>query len=275
MKIILLFFLTLILYAQERIVTLSPAVNEIVFALGAGKEVVGTTEYARYPDAARKLPKVGGYFSPDLEKIVALRPTLVAMQPNNRKLRRALETLGIETIEVKIDRFAHILDAVDKLGTRLRRKAEAERIIRKIREALHETEGIVEGKKILIVFGYYPQIAGNIFVAGQNLYFDDIIEVSGNTNALHSMHKGQPVLNRENIIALDPDVVIILAHDLERNKIDKEAVIAPWRTLPIAATKNDDIYLIDKDYGGIPSDRLVYFLRDFKEILRAVATHRL
>ena len=273
MKILFLLFFTLTLYANERIVTLSPAINEIVFALGAGNEVVGTTEYARYPDAARKLPKVGGYFSPDLEKIAALRPTLVMMQPNNRKLRRALEALEIDVLEVRIDRLAHIYDAVEKLGSRLRREKAAERIVRKIRAALRDIGGIVKDKKILIVFGYYPRIVGNIFVAGQNLYFDDIIAASGNTNALHSARKGQPVLDRENIIALDPDIVVILAHDLRQRGIDKKAVVAPWRTLPIVAAKKGDIYLIDKDYGGIPSDRLVYFLHDFKEILRAAATH--
>jgi len=267
-----LIVLLTLLQANERIVTLSPAINEIVFALGAGDEVVGNTIYSTYPKAARSLPKVGGYFSPDLEKIVALRPTLVLMQPNNRTLAKRLQRLGIETMTVRIDRLSHIKQAITALGKRLGHMKEAAKIIRAIDNALSKTKGIVKGKKILIVFGYHRIIQGNIFVAGQNLYLDDIINASGNTNALHSMRKGQPVLSRENIIALNPDIVIVLAHDLDKKHLTKEDVIAPWRTLPIAAAKHNHIYLIDKEYSGIPSNRLVYFLDDFREILHAVAT---
>ena len=261
------------MYAQERLITLSPAINEIVFALGAGSEVVGTTTYSTYPKAAVSLPKVGGYFSPDLEKIVALHPSLVLMQPNNRPLADRLERLGIKTVMVHIDRLPHIIEAITALGKRLHHTREAAEITHAINDALEETKGIVQGKRILIVFGYYPQIVGNIFVAGQNLYFDDIINASGNTNALHSTRKGQPILNRENIIALDPDIVLILAHDLEQRHITKAQVVAPWYSLPITAAKQKDIYLIDKDYSGIPSDRLVLFLHDFREILHAASHH--
>ena len=270
-KIILLLCFAFWAYAQERLIPLSPAINEIVFALGAGDEVVGTTTYSTYPKAAQSLPKVGGYFSPDLEKIVALRPSLVLMQPNNRPLAKRLEQLGIETMLIRIDRLPHIIEAIDAIGKRVHHPQEAAKITRAITEALEQTKGIITGKRILIVFGYYPKISGNIFVAGQNLYFDDIINASGNTNALHSTRKGQPVLNRENIIALNPDIVIILAHNLEQRHIIKKQVIAPWHTLPITATQKNNIYLIDKAYSGIPSDRLVLFLRDFKEILHAIA----
>ena len=273
LKMILLLCFACLIYANERIVTLSPAINEIVFALGAGDEVVGNTIYSTYPKAARSLPKVGGYFSPDLEKIVALRPTLVLMQPNNRALAKRLQHLGIETMTVRIDRLPHIVQAITLLGKRLRHTKEAARITHAIDDALTKTKGIVNGKKILIVFGYNRVVKGNVFVAGQNLYFDDIINASGNTNALHSTRKGQPVLSRENIIALNPDIVIVLAHDLDKKHLAKEDVIAPWRTLPITAAQRGDIYLIDKDYSGIPSDRLVYFLKDFREILHAVAHH--
>ena len=273
LKLILLLLLTLHIYANERIVTLSPAINEIVFALGAGNEVVGNTIYSTYPKASRSLPKVGGYFSPDLEKIVALRPTLVLMQPNNRALAKRLQRLGIDTMTVHIDRLPHIEQAITLLGKRLGHTKEAAQITHAIADALANTKGIVKGKKILIVFGYNRVIKGNIFVAGQNLYFDDIINASGNTNALHSTRKGQPVLSRENIIALNPDIVIVLAHDLDKKHLAKEDVIAPWRTLPVTAAKRGDIYLIDKDYSGIPSNRLVYFLKDFREILHAAAHH--
>ncbi len=273
MKYLALLFLTGFCLAQERIVTLSPAINEIVYALGAGSEVVGNTTYATYPEASKHVTKVGGYFSPNLEKILALHPTLVLMQPNNHKLSKQLQQLGIQTEIIPIDRLSHILQAIETLGKRLHRQEKAAKIVADIRKSLQSLRGILSHQKILIVFGHNTQIVKHIFVAGQNLYFDDIINASGNTNALHSSRKGQPVLNRENIIALDPDIVILLAHGMRERGLHKKELIDPWLRLPISAAKHHNIYLIDKAYAGIPSDRLIYFLNDFKAILHA-AKHR-
>ena len=259
--------LPLLAAAKERIVTLSPAINEIVFALGAGEKVVGTTTYADYPPAAQKLPKVGGYFSPSLEKILALDPTLVILQPNNQKLKATFQTLKIPTLTVPIDTLSHILSSIEAMGKRLGKEKEAIRIISRIRNELDAIQGIVRNKRILIVFGANTTLEHGIFVAGQNLYYDEIIRASGNQNALQSKRKGQPVLGKESLIALDPDIIILLTATAKAKGIGKEALLAPWRTLPLRAVHIGDIYLIDKEYALIPSDRLRYFIRNFKEVL--------
>jgi len=257
--------------AQERIVTLSPAINEIVFALGAGDQVVGNTRYCTYPKASRQIPKVGGYFSPNLEKIVALNPTIVLMQPNNHKLASKLNKLGIPTKIIPIDRLPHIGQSIIELGKVLQKEPQAEAIVKKIAHALEETKGIVKNKKILMVIGHNTSLNKQIFVVGQNLYLDDIINASGNTNALHSKRKGQPIFNQENIIATNPDIVILLAHSMHQKGLTPSDLIDPWKTLPIRAARSGAIYIIDKEYSGIPSDRLVLFLQDFKKILEDAA----
>ena len=275
MKILLVLLLTLFVNAQERIVTLSPAINEIVYALGAGSKVVGNTQYCTYPKASQSVPKVGGYFSPSLEKILSLKPSIVIMQPNNTKLSQKLNTLGIKTKMIPIDRLEHIKKAIVALGILLDKEANAKKILKNINNALLEIKGIVKDKKILIVIGHNTSLVKQIFVVGQNLYLDDIINASGNTNALHSKRKGQPILNQENLIATNPDIVILLAHSMHKRGLTAYDLKEPWRELPINAGKTNDIYIIDKEYSGIPSDRLVLFLRDFKEILYAYKHNRL
>ena len=115
--------------------------------------------------------------------------------------------------------------------------------------------------------GHNTSLASRIFVAGQNLYFDDVINASGNTNALQSKRKGQPILNMENIIATNPDIVILLSHSMNEKGLTQEQLINPWLELPINAGKSKSVYIIDKLYAGIPSNRLVYFLQDFQSIL--------
>ncbi len=266
-KIIIILFITnFLLHAKERLIALSPAINEIIFALGAGDELVGNTQYSLYPKASQKLPKVGGYFSPSLEKILSLKPTLVIMQENNHKLSLKLKRLGIKTKVIKIDTLTHIKSAINNIGTTLQKEEKAKAIVTTIDEHLKALQNIIHNKKILIVFGRNTNLSKNIFVAGQNLYYDEIINESNNTNALHSNRKGQPILNMENIIACNPNIVLLLAR-CKADGINNEALIKPWLKLPISATKQHAIYINKNIYAGIPSDRISLFLEDFKIML--------
>ncbi|MGH7879693.1 MAG: helical backbone metal receptor, partial [Candidatus Binataceae bacterium] len=85
---------------QQRIVSLAPSVTETLFALGAGDEVVGVSQYCDYPPAVLDLPRVGSFLTPNVEAIAALRPTLVIGLSTSSDLReiRALEAMGIATL---------------------------------------------------------------------------------------------------------------------------------------------------------------------------------
>ncbi len=267
-KLFLLLLITFSLFAGERIVALSPSINEIIFALGKGDDVVGNTSYCDYPEASQKIAKVGGYFDPSLEKILSLNPTLVIMQQNSHQLSQKLQQLGIKTQVVKIDTLSEIKNSLLDIGKTLNRQEDAQMVVNKIDQELQKLKNITADKRILIVIGHNTSLASRIFVAGQNLYFDDIINGSGNRNALQSQRKGQPILNMENIIACNPDIVILLAHSMHEKGLSKNDLTAPWRELPINAGRTNSIYIIDKLYAGIPSDRLVYFLQDFQAILK-------
>jgi len=266
-KIFLLLFLTLVAHTQERIIALSPAINEIIFALDAGDRIVANTDYALYPEASKKIPKVGGYFSPSLEKIVSLKPTLVVMQKNNYKLSLKLKRLGIKSKIIKIDKLDNIKSAILEIGTLLDKVKEAQQIVDTINNELKQLKNIVTNKKILIVFGRNTDLSKQVFVAGQNLYFDEIINESNNTNALHSTRKGQPILNMENIIACNPDIVLLLAR-CKADGVSNKELIKPWLELPISASKTKAIYINSNIYAGLPSDRLALFLNDFRAVLK-------
>ncbi|HEX5711492.1 MAG TPA: helical backbone metal receptor, partial [Sulfuricurvum sp.] len=100
LRVLLLMLLWSNLFAAQRIIALSPSINETLFALGAGDQVIANTEYCNYPPQAKNRPKVGGYFSPSLEKILALNPTIVIMQENNAHFAQKLEQLGIRTMVI-------------------------------------------------------------------------------------------------------------------------------------------------------------------------------
>ena len=268
-KILLILLLLNTLDANERIIVLSPSINEIVFALGKGDAIVGNTTYCKYPQEAKNITKVGGYFNPSLEKILSLNPSLIIMQQNNYKLNQKLQKLGLKTKVIKIDKLINIKKAILDIGIILKQTKQAKKIIQNIDDELKQLKGITKNKKILIVMGHNVSLKSRIFVAGENLYFNDIIEFSENKNAFKSDKRGQPILNMENIIATNPDIVILLSPMMKEKKVTKADLINPWKSLPINAAKTNSIFIIDKTYSGIPSDRLIYFLKDFREILNA------
>src|SRR5271167_2906253 len=84
----------------QRIVSTTPSITEMLYALGLGDRVVGVTRYCRYPPEAQLKPKIGDYTSPNLEAIAALRPDLVIVQTNPVRLRERLTALKLHVLEI-------------------------------------------------------------------------------------------------------------------------------------------------------------------------------
>ena len=142
-KLFLPLLIALNIHADERIVALSPAVNEIVFALGSGDKIVGNTTYCEHPTASLAIEKVGGYFSPSLERIVSLNPSIVIMQENNYKINQKLKQMGINTKVIKIDKLKNIIVSISEIGEILNKPKEAKQIINSINKELQKLKNII------------------------------------------------------------------------------------------------------------------------------------
>ncbi|WP_320034131.1 ABC transporter substrate-binding protein [Halarcobacter sp.] len=267
-----LFVLGLIsnLIAGERIVALSPSLNEIVFALGSGKDIVANTLHSDYPEESKNILKVGGYSTISLEKILLSKPTLVFTQDYDEKLLKNLESLNLNYYSFKTDNLESIQNTILKIGNILNKQSRAEAIIEEINTNLDSLKNIIKDKKIMVVISPRLDLNRSVYISGNNLYFNDIIKYSGNKNAYQSKSKSQPVVNIEKIINMNPDIVVLLAPFMHSQSLTKEQLKSSWKKLPINASKSDNIYVIDKDYAGIPSNRVNYFIQDFKKILENV-----
>jgi len=273
-----LFFVALFcinLFSFDKIIALSPSINELIYALGEGNKIVANTTFCNYPKEAKNKPKVGGYFSPSLEKIVSLKPDIVIMQKSSLKLAKKLKKLGIKTKVLSLQSLQDIKTSIKEIGEILNRQKEAQKILKNLQNAINNTKNILQNKKILIVIGHNLKLDKRIFVVGQNLYLDDIITQSGNKNAFFSTKISQPVLNLENIIATNPDIVILLAPYKKQKGISDQELIKPWLKLPINAAKYKTIYVEGNEYAGIASDRLILFLKDFKRFLQDAKNKKL
>ncbi len=273
----LLYFLLFInfLNANERIITLSPAINEIAFALNLGDKIIANTEFCDFPVESKNIQKVGGYGSVSLEKVVNLNPTIILNQDYDKKLNQSLKDLNFKTLVYKTNSLEDIKCTIEDLGDVFNKNEEAKKLNNEIEHSLESLKNIVENKKVLIVISTQKSLSNPVFVAGNVVYFEDIIKASNNINAYQSSLKSQPSINSEKLITLNPDIIILLAPFLENDKITQEKYINMWEKLPTNASKQKNIYIIDKLYSGIPSHRIRYFIDDFKGILEDVRAKKL
>lgn len=193
---------------RMRIVALTPSVTETLFAIGAGKDVVGVSEYCDFPPAATRLPKVGTFLTPNLEAIAALRPTMVIGLSSAADVHevRALDAMGFGVLMVNDDTLAGIRDSIVRIGAAVGRTAAADAILRKIQSrfaAIETTLKDVPKRRVLMVVGHQPMVA-----VGRGTYLDQLITLAHGTNIADADSQSWPRLSLEYIIAARPQVIL-------------------------------------------------------------------
>jgi len=269
-KILFILILCINLLGDERIVTLSPSINEIVYALGEGQNVVANTKHCDFPEESKSVPKIGGYNDISLEKILDVKPTIVIGQDYDEKLIQNLKSLNIKVLSYKTNTIENIKNTILELGILFKKEEKSKEMISRIDDSLNSLKSIVENKKILIVISPKDSLSNQIYVTGNFLYFEDIIKASGNKNAYNSTNSAQPVVNTEKIINMNPDIIVLLAPFYDGKTAELNQLKELWKTLPINAAKQNNIYAVDKLYAGIPSQRVEFFINDFRKILEDV-----
>jgi iron complex transport system substrate-binding protein len=194
--------------APMRIVSLAPSVTETLFALGAGPEVVGVSQYCDYPPEVRGLPRVGSFLTPNLEAIIALRPTLViglGLSSDVRQLH-ALRSMGYPVLLVTDGSLAEIEKSIRTVGDRIGRRGEADELIARIRTQVAQVEERLAGTRLeraLMLVGHQPIVA-----VGQGTFLSELLKIARADNIAATSGQEWPQLNIEYIIAMRPEVIL-------------------------------------------------------------------
>ena len=194
--------------ARMRIVSLAPSVTETLFALGAGPDVVGVSQYCDYPAQVRDLPRVGSFLTPNLEAIIALRPTLVVGLELSSDVRqiRALNSMGYPVLLVSDDSLQQIETSIEKVGARINRQPQAHRLVAEIQTqiaAVRNRLANVKPERALMLVGHQPMVA-----VGAGTYLDELMRIARADNIAAAAGEQWPHLSMEYIIAMRPEVVL-------------------------------------------------------------------
>jgi iron complex transport system substrate-binding protein len=196
----------------RRILSLAPSVTEILFAIGAGGQVVGVDRYSDYPPEARRLPRLGALLDPDLEGMLRLRPDLAILLPSERETARALQAAGVATLTVPHETLADVERATLAIGGRTGHLREATALADSLRALLagggEDGSGSARRPTILFVVSREAGQLGSFTAAGAGSYLDELIALAGGTNAIADAPMRYPQVSAETALRLRPDIVI-------------------------------------------------------------------
>jgi iron complex transport system substrate-binding protein len=255
--------------APTRIVSLAPSVTETLFALGLGGRVVGVTRFCAYPPEARDRPRVGGYFDPSYEAIVALRPDLVVILREHEEPKKFLDGLGIRTLTVNHKNVAGILASVTAIGTAAGVPDSARALDAQLRDAISRVQARTASlprPRVMVSVGrdLGSGALKDVFISGSDGFENDLIDLAGGVNVATGKTIAYPTVGAETILGLNPDVIIEIAPNLAQAGLTPEEVIQEWDAAPqVAAVANHRVYVFDRDYDGLPGPRFPLALLDF------------
>lgn len=192
----------------RRIVSLAPHVTELLFAAGAGEQVVGVVAYSDFPQAATKLPQVGGYSNIDLEAVAALEPDLViAWKSGNRDTHLdRLAALGIAVYVNEPRSLDDVARSIEQFG----RLAGSEAVARRAAEAFRARRAALAAR-----YGGRPPVRTFYQIWQQPLMtindahlIADVIRLCGGENVFGGLSQLAPTVGVEAVLAADPEVII-------------------------------------------------------------------
>lgn len=235
----------------QRIVTLAPSLAELTYAAGAGDKLVGVSAWSDYPEAARKLPQIGGYGKIDLERLLRLRPDLVIgwRSGNAPGDLERLERLGIPLYITEARHLADIPRQIEAIGQLAGTLAQARRAAAAFRGELGELERKYAGAHPVSVF-YQIWHRPLITVNGSHL-IDEVIRLCGGVNPYAGLSAATPTVSLESLLAADPAVIV--AGD----------AVGYWRRYPqLAAVRDNRLFSINPDFLNRATPRMLQGARE-------------
>ncbi len=239
----------------QRIISLAPSNTEILFALGLGDKVVGVTDWCDYPPEALEKEKVGGYDTPDIEKIVLLNPDLILVAHGTpMDVINTMDGLGLTVFGIKSTDLDDVLNDIRTVGEITDNEVEAQALTSEmestIKAVTDQTEELEERPRVFYIIWHDP-----LWTAGSGTFIHELIEKAGGVNICQNI-TGYTTISIEDVVARNPEVII--AGEFSYAWAMNETLLEGTD-----ARQNGRIYQGDDDLVQRPGPRLVEGLEWF------------
>jgi iron complex transport system substrate-binding protein len=254
--------------AHERIVSLSPAITETLFVLGAGPRLVAVSDYCHEPSVVNSLTRVGTIFTPRFEAIAQARPTTIVAERIDGTNVAELERLS-HTLTYRWLTFDNVIESTRALGKAFGKRAEAERLVATYEQAL-KAELAARAPRVLLALAHVPGQLNEIWFIRNNSFHGRALEAAGAKNAVAEDVVGPPRLGLERAIQLDPDGIILLQPAENGN----QALLDDYRRLTgLRAVRDGKLALVAAPELQVPGPRIVRFVERLRTALAKWGTN--
>jgi iron complex transport system substrate-binding protein len=246
--------------APHRIISLVPAVTEMLFAIGAGNDVIAVSSFDHFPPAVESKPSVGALVDPDFEKILSLKPDLVIVYGTQSDLTARLGRVNIPFFSYVDEGVADIAAAIERLGTRIGRAEDGRREATRIRRELDDIRKAVAGRprpKTALLFGRELGSLRGIFASGGVGFMHDLLDIAGGTDAFADVRQKSLQATTEILLARAPAVIIEVYPAAGWTPARIAGEINVWKQLPtLPAVRANQVHILADDVLVIPGPRV-------------------
>lgn len=254
--------------APTRIISHVPSITETIFALGVGDKLVADSDYCDYPEAAKTKPKIGGYFTPNIEEIVAMKPDLVLTDGYVPELITKLDSLGIPIAVINPKDINGVLKDIELLGNITDSQKKAAEITSDFEERMDTVT------KKMAPLSYLPSVfyvfdatdTTKPWTAGPGSFVDSLINMAGGHNVAAGASDSWVQFNMEELVNANPDIILVdSSHGTAAISPAQLEQLPGWKDLK--AVKENHIYTIDGDLVNRSGPRLTEGLEEIAKIL--------
>jgi iron complex transport system substrate-binding protein len=259
----------------RRIVSLVPALTEVLFAIGAGGQVVAVSSFDQYPPEVKALPRVGALLDPDTERILALRPDMVVVYGSQSDLQQQFARAGVRTFAYRHGGIATILETLAELGAVTGNATGASRLTRELQARLDDVRARVKGRprpRVLLVFERQPKTLREIYVSGGRGFLHEMLEIAGGENVFGDVARESAQPSVETILARAPEIILeVRAEGLigEREVTGEREVWSALASVP--AVRGRRIHFLSGDHFVVPGPRFAAATAALARVLHPAA----
>ena len=257
--------------SATRIVSLVPALTEMLFAIGAGPQVVAVSSYDEFPPQVKSLPRVGALLDPDMERILALRPDLVVSYGSQTDVQAQLGRAKIRVFSYRHAGLNGVFATLKELGAAVGRTAESERLSQEIRTGLDGIQARVRGRprpRTLLVFERDPASLRGVYVSGGVGFLHEMLGIAGGVNVFADIARESVQPSVETMLARAPEVILEVRATGLLAAADVTQAKRVWGALAsVPAVQQGRILILTGDHLVVPGPRVVQGTEAFARAL--------
>lgn len=247
----------------------------MLFAIGAGSQVIAVSTYDNFPPEAKALQRVGALLDPDVERILMLRPDLVLTYGSQDALDAQLGAAGIRTFSYRHGGIAAIFEAMRQLGVDTGHAPGATRAINSLQRQLEAVQARVRGRarpRVLLVFGREPRSLQQLYASGSVGFLHELLGLAGGTNVFADVPRESVQPSRETLLVRAPDVILEIHASRPVTAAEAAHERAAWSSLAsIPAIRDRRLHFLNGHYLVIPGPRVGLVAEAFARALHPEA----